>query len=147
MVSCLKFPFHLTPSKTPQTEPMQPSRALIILVVIAGLFGAVGVATAAAAAHHSADPRLATASNFLMLHAAALVGIAGAAGALGLNRRALLPGAGVALGTLLFCGDLIIRVAYGASPLPVAAPVGGSILIASWLALAAGAALGLRRNA
>ncbi|WP_245479713.1 DUF423 domain-containing protein, partial [Hansschlegelia zhihuaiae] len=92
-------------------------------------------------------PRLATASSFLMLHAAALVGMAAAARAFGLGRWLTIPAWGVALGALLFCGDLIIRVATGASPLPMAAPIGGTILIAAWLALSIGAALGALRRA
>jgi uncharacterized membrane protein YgdD (TMEM256/DUF423 family) len=122
-------------------------RSLIFLIVVAGLYGALGVATAAAAAHMTGDPRLGTASTFLMLHAAALVGMAAAARAFGLGRWIALPAWGVALGALLFCGDLIIRVAYGASPLPMAAPIGGTILIIGWLALSIGAALGALRRA
>ena len=127
-------------------EPMQPSRSAISLLAVAGLYGALGVATAAAAAHMSGDARLGTASTFLMLHAAALVGLAGAARAFGLGLPLQLPAWGIALGTLLFCGDLIVRVAYGASPLPVAAPPGGPILIASWLGVSIGAVLGAIRK-
>lgn len=123
-------------------EPMQSSRSSISLLAVAGLYGALGVATAAAAAHISGDGRLGTASTFLLLNAAALVALAGAARAFGAGVSILLPAWGIALGTLLFCGDLIIRVAYGGSPLPVAAPTGGTILILSWLALSVGAMVG-----
>lgn len=120
------------------------TRSAMLLVLVAGLYGAGGVATAAAAAHASGDPRLQTVSLFLMLHGAALVGAAAASS--GLGRLALLPAWGIALGALLFCGDLLVRVAFGASPVPMAAPVGGTILIAAWLALAAGAGLGAIRR-
>lgn len=123
------------------------SRAAISLIAVAGLYGGLGVATAAAAAHLAGDTRLETASMFLMLHAAALLGMAGAAKASGLGRFVLVPAWGVAIGAFLFCGDLIVRVTYGASPLPIAAPVGGTILIVSWLALSIGAALGALRRA
>lgn len=123
------------------------SRSAIFLLAVAGLYGSLGVATAAAAAHMSGDGRLGTASTFLMLHAAALVGLAGAARAFGLGASILLPAWGVALGTLLFCGDLIVRVAYGGNPLPIAAPIGGTLLIASWLGLSVGAATAMFRRA
>lgn len=122
-------------------------RSAISLLAVASLYCALGVATAAAAAHMTGDPRLGTASTFLMLHAAALVGLAGAARAFGLGASLLIPAWGVALGTLLFCGDLIVRVAYGASPLPIAAPTGGTILIVSWLGVSIGAAIGALRRA
>ncbi|MFC3692066.1 DUF423 domain-containing protein [Chenggangzhangella methanolivorans] len=122
------------------------SRSPLALLAVAGLYGAAGVATAAVAAHISGDTRLGTASTFLMLHAAVLVGLAGAARAFGIGLPLLVPAWGVALGTLLFCGDLIVRVVYGASPLPVAAPTGGTILIVSWLGVTVGAVVGALRR-
>lgn len=121
-------------------------RANLLLVAVAGLYGAVGVATAAAAAHMTGDARLGTASNFLMLTAPALVAAAAAAQAFGLGKLVTIPAWGIALGALLFCGDLLIRVAFGASPVPMVAPTGGTILIASWVALALGAAIGAVRR-
>jgi uncharacterized membrane protein YgdD (TMEM256/DUF423 family) len=123
-------------------------RAAILLVVISGLYGAIGVAAAAGAAHLGGDPRLGTASQFLMIHAAAILGAVGAAGALGIGGWILGPAAAIALGTLLFCGDLLVRATLGASPLPMSAPIGGSLLIAGWIALSAGSAIGfwLRRR-
>jgi len=109
------------------------SRSALLLLAVAGLYGAAGVAGAAAGAHMTADPRLATAANFLMLNAAAIAGVVAASP--GLGRVGLLPAAGLAVGALLFSGDLMVRVAYGASPLPMAAPTGGMILILSWIAL------------
>lgn len=122
------------------------SRSALSLVAVAGLYGAVGVATAALAAHRVADPSLSIASNFLLLHAAALPGVAAASVALGLGRLALIPAWGVALGVLMFSGDLLVRVWLGASPLPMVAPTGGTLLIASWLALGVGAVIGLARR-
>ncbi|HEY0292757.1 MAG TPA: DUF423 domain-containing protein [Hansschlegelia sp.] len=124
------------------------SRSALILIAVAGVYGALGVATAAAGAHMSGDPRLATVATFLMLHAAALPAVAAAGVALGLGWLALAPAWGLALGTLLFCGDLLVRVIHGSSPLPIAAPTGGTILILSWLALTVGAVAGaIRRRA
>ncbi|MGA0530707.1 DUF423 domain-containing protein [Hansschlegelia sp. KR7-227] len=123
------------------------SRSTISLVAVAGLYGAIGVATAAAAAHLAGDTRLATASNFLLLHAAAILGAVGAGGALGLGRFATVPAWLLAAGALLFCGDLLVRVAFGASPLPMAAPTGGTLLIVGWIALSIGAVWGGLRAA
>lgn len=111
-----------------------------------GLYGAGGVAAAAAAAHRVSDPLLATSSNFLMLHAAALVALAAAASA-GPGRLLVIPGWILAFGALLFCGDLALRALSGASPLPLAAPVGGSLLIVGWLGVAVGAAIFAMRRA
>ncbi|HVI28230.1 DUF423 domain-containing protein [Hansschlegelia sp.] len=121
------------------------SRSALLLLALAGLYGAAGVAGAAAGAHMTGDPRLGTASTFLMLNAAAMPGVVAASAALG--RLGLLPAAGLALGALLFSGDLMIRVAYGTSPLPMAAPTGGVILILSWVAfMALAIAAALRRR-
>lgn len=121
------------------------SRSKLLLISVAGLYGAAGVATAAAAAHMTGDTRLGTASNFLMLTAPALVAAAAAAQAFALGRLVMIPAWGLAIGALLFCGDLLVRVAFGASPLPMAAPVGGTVMIVSWIGVAVGAALGVFR--
>ena len=118
------------------------SRSAALLLVVAGLFGALGVAAAAAAAHVANAPRLQTVSLFLMLHGAALPGAVAAAHAFRLGRLLHWPMWTIALGVALFCGDLFIRVRTGASLLPVAAPIGGSLTILGWLGLAAGSAYG-----
>ncbi|MDR4305553.1 DUF423 domain-containing protein [Chelatococcus sambhunathii] len=118
------------------------SRSAALLLFLAGLFGALGVATAAAAAHVANDPRLQTAALFLMLHGAALFGAVGTTRAFRLGPIMHWPMWIMAAGVVLFCGDLVVRVKAGASPLPVAAPIGGSLIILGWLGLAFGAALG-----
>jgi len=117
-----------------------------IILLIAALQGAFGAALAAAAAHANADPLLPVASNFLMLHGAAGLGLAALARA-GAPRA--LPFAAVALqaGATLFAADLSARVFLGGKLFPMAAPIGGSVAILSWLALAGVAALWLRRDA
>ncbi|MCX7900528.1 MAG: DUF423 domain-containing protein, partial [Methylocystis sp.] len=47
-----------------------------VVALIAALQGAAGVSLAAAAAHVDANPLLASASQFLMIHAAAGLGLA-----------------------------------------------------------------------
>ncbi|NVN85538.1 MAG: DUF423 domain-containing protein [Rhodopseudomonas sp.] len=116
-----------------------------ILIVIAGLFGAAGVALAAVAAHQADAARLGPASSMLLFHASAILA------ATLLCERGLIgriPGLvaafGLAIGVALFAGDLTLRHVAGHALFPMAAPTGGTLLIASWLVLA-GAALWPRR--
>lgn len=106
------------------------------LLSLAGLAGALGVA-AAAGASHLGRPNLMTAADFLLLHAAALVGISLLA-----DRLAAVAGWVLVVGLVLFAGDLALLSLNGASPLPVMAPVGGGLLIVGWLLLAASAFTG-----
>ena len=143
-------------------EPRRGIGASRALVVAAGLFGAAGVGAVAAASHMTAaghgtaagqpgNELLRTAALFLMLHAAALVGVAGIAWRAAdpwpaaTARPAAVPwpgrvfgliGLAMAAGVLLFAGDLASRALLGGRLFPGAAPIGGSLLIASWLSLA-----------
>jgi uncharacterized membrane protein YgdD (TMEM256/DUF423 family) len=109
-----------------------------ILAALAALMGAGGVALAAASTHAGGGDFGRTASEFLILHAAALMGVSAAARASSPRRARGLLGAGTALaiGTLLFAGDLAMRGFAGTKLFPFAAPTGGSLMILSWLALA-----------
>jgi uncharacterized membrane protein YgdD (TMEM256/DUF423 family) len=118
-----------------------------ILTTVAALQGAAGVSLAAAAAHVDANPLLATASQFLMIHAAAGLALAARAD------RAISPGrlfavAALALqtGVTLFSSDLAARVYLGGKIFPYAAPIGGSLTILSWLALALWGAMEMNRR-
>lgn len=104
------------------------------LTGVAALTGAVGVIEAAAAAHGHVSPLLSTASQFLIVNAAASIALAGFAVSATRGRGWLLAAAAVLLcGGMLFCADLTIR-AYGGSRLfPFAAPIGGSLMICGWL--------------
>ena len=100
---------------------------------VAGLTGAGGIILAAAAAHGVPDPRLQTAANFLLLHAAATLAVCGLA--LAVPRRGIwfLGAAGLLLsGSLLFGGDLSARALAGTRLFPMAAPLGGTLLIFGW---------------
>ena len=103
--------------------------------------GAAGVALAAASAHNGGSEYGRTASQFLILHAAALLGVAALATAL---PRLVWAGAGLALGACLFSGDLAARAFLGDRLFPMAAPTGGSLMILSWIALAGLVAAGPR---
>lgn len=112
-----------------------------ILAALAGLMGACGVALAAMAAHLPDATRLSTASSMLLFHAAATLG------AVALRERhilqpriGLIAALGFVAGTALFAGDLALRQFAGHSLFPMAAPSGGTVLIASWLVVTVAAA-------
>ena len=108
-----------------------------LMVLLAGLMGASGVAAAAAGAHMTSDPALTTAAYFLMIGAAGVVGAIALAN--GRGRRwsfADVSSAILTLGTLLFSGALAGRVLWNVVIFPMAAPTGGTMLIAGWLVLA-----------
>lgn len=111
------------------------------LIVLAGIMGADGVVLAAAAAHQADASRLGSASSMLLFHACAVLA------AVALAERTLVDariGLGAAVGFViaagLFAGDLTLRQYAGHGLLPLAAPTGGALLMASWLALAVAAA-------
>lgn len=114
------------------------SRSSDLLALPAALMGAAGVALAAYSTHAGGGDLGRTASQFLLLHAAALMGVTAAARASAPRRagRLLFAGAGLAVGTLLFSADLARLAFAGARVFPFAAPTGGSLMILSWLALA-----------
>jgi uncharacterized membrane protein YgdD (TMEM256/DUF423 family) len=108
-----------------------------IIATIAALHGAAGVSLAAAAAHVDANPLLATASQFLMIHAGAGLGLSALAGNKPLVSRLLtLAAFALQAGGTRYSADLAARVYLGGKLFPFAAPTGGSLTIAAWLALA-----------
>ena len=120
---------------------MTQLRLFRFVLVLAGLMGAVGVALAAAAAHQPDATRLAAASSMLLFHAPAVLA------AVTLVERGLLQrNLGVVsivtfvAGATLFAADLAARQYLGHGLFPMAAPAGGTLLIASWLILALAAA-------
>ena len=81
-----------------------------LLIALAGLMGATGVALAAKAAHDADASRLATASMMLLFHACALLGTVALAERGVIHRRiGLIAALGFALGPALFAGDLLMR--------------------------------------
>jgi uncharacterized membrane protein YgdD (TMEM256/DUF423 family) len=105
---------------------MAASRAHRVLIGLAGIMGADGVMLAAASAHGADASRLASASSMLLFHASAVLGA--------------IAGWGFVVAAALFAADLALRQYAGHSLFPMAAPTGGTLLIASWLALAVAAA-------
>lgn len=111
-----------------------------ILILAAGLCGAAGVALSAAAAHLG-GAFVGTAASFLLMHAPVLL----ATGLLGTNRILRIGSLVLLVGLLLFCGDLLARDFLGSRLFPLSAPIGGTLLIAGWLVIAA-SALGRARS-
>ncbi len=112
------------------------TRPPLVLAALAALMGAIGVALAAAAEHASGGDLGRTAALFLMLHAAAALGIAAHARLSPGSRALLAIGFVMEAGAAVFAGDLAARAFTGARLFPFAAPLGGSTMILSWLALA-----------
>ena len=116
-----------------------------LLIGLAGLMGAAGVALAAASAHGADASRLASASSMLLFHAAAILGV------VALTSRGLLhggiglaAGSGFVIAAALFAGDLTLRQYAGHALFPYAAPTGGTLMILSWLAVTLAAAVATR---
>lgn len=117
------------------------TRLLRILVGLAGIMGADGVILAALSAHQADASRLLPASSMLLFHAAAVLSAAALADRGLLHQRIGIAAAfGFAIAASLFATDLTLRQYAGHSLFPFAAPAGGTLLIASWLALALAAA-------
>ncbi|GGC80170.1 DUF423 domain-containing protein [Chelatococcus reniformis] len=119
-----------------------------LFVVLGALFGLAGVAAAAAAAHVTGEGNLGTAANFLLFHAPVLIAATAVMGQ-GLVRRGIarLAIMLIALGAILFCGDLALRALAHAPLFPMAAPTGGVVLMAGWLLLAVAALVPAGRSA
>jgi uncharacterized membrane protein YgdD (TMEM256/DUF423 family) len=98
-----------------------------VSTILAGLFGAVGVA-AAAAASHGGYANLAIGANFLLLHAPALIALT----LLPPGRLAIVNVALLVMGVAFFAGDLASRDLLGHALFPMAAPLGGLGMILGW---------------
>lgn len=117
-------------------------RSIVLLGAVAGL---AGVVLSALAAHITGGGSLDVAARFLLAHAPVLIGIAVLLALDLVGRRLGLVAAGaMTLGLVLFCGDLAVRALAGVALVPMAAPTGGFVLMAGWIAL--GLAAMLRRR-
>ncbi len=118
-----------------------------VLIALAGLMGAAGVILLAAGAHAAPGAGLDSAGQVLLFHAAAVIAAAAALNQ-GLLWRplALAAAVGFVVGTILFSGDIALRAFAGHRLFPLAAPGGGFVLIASWLAVAGAAIVALLRG-
>ena len=117
------------------TNPSEkPANGNRLFVLAGGLAGAAGVALSAAAAHRG-GVFTGTAANFLLMHAPVFLAIGLAGG----NRCLRVASLVLLAGLLLFCGDLLARDFLGSRLFPMSAPIGGTLLIAGWLAIAVSA--------
>lgn len=131
-------------------EPIRSNRSHIelgdrFLLLFAALAGLLGVAGSAAAAHVTGGGALEIAARFLLIHAAALIGLSAClSGGLLAPRIGRLGSWTLILGLCLFCGDLAARSLLDRGIFPMAAPTGGFLLMSGWLLVGGAAAMGRR---
>ncbi|MHA6690115.1 DUF423 domain-containing protein [Devosia sp. A449] len=112
-----------------------------LTLAAAGIIGAIGVVAAAGASHGELSRNLAAIAAIGLAHGPALLAL----GLAGRGRVLSAAAALLALGTLVFIGDLGMREWQGHGLFAGAAPLGGLGMITGWLTVAA-AALVWRRG-
>jgi uncharacterized membrane protein YgdD (TMEM256/DUF423 family) len=118
------------------TEPHM-TRSPLILAGVAALMGAAGVGLAAAGVHQSGGDLAERGALFLLIHAAAALAIAAHARVAAAQQRPLIVvGFVMEAGAALFSAELAMRAFTGDRLFPFAAPIGGTTMLLSWLALA-----------
>jgi uncharacterized membrane protein YgdD (TMEM256/DUF423 family) len=112
-----------------------------LILFVSGAMGAAGVALAAAASHGGDTVFLGSASTMCLAHGPVLLGLY-----LGHRsfRTATTAALVLGLGTIVFASDLVSRHYIGVRLFPMAAPLGGSLMMLGWLLVAAGAFLRVR---
>jgi len=123
------------------------NRSPFILAGVAALMGAAGGALAAAGVHANGGELALRGAEFLILHACAALAIAAFAGLASAPGRALvIVGFVMEAGAALFSAELAARAFTGDRIFPFAAPIGGSTMMLSWVALAVVFAAAARRE-
>ena len=113
------------------------------MLAAAGLIGAAGVLAAAGSAHAGASQMLTSAALVCLAHAPALLALA----LFDSRSRLLTLAAGLlAIGTLVFVADMGVREFSGSRLLPLAAPLGGTLMIVGWLCVLAGGLASVRQS-
>ncbi|TNB47486.1 DUF423 domain-containing protein [Martelella lutilitoris] len=113
-----------------------------ILLFFAGLTGAAGIMLAAAS-YHGDSAVLLSAALVCLANGPALIGLA----LLSMRTAAALAaGTLMVFGTVMFAGDLVARAYLGFGFFPMAAPIGGTSVIASWLLVALAALMPARKG-
>lgn len=114
-----------------------------IFGLLAGIFGALGVAAGAFGAHALADklePRMlevfGTAAQYQMYHALALIGVAWVWNATSHSTASQVAGWAFTVGIVLFSGSLYAMAFTGVRALGAITPLGGVGFIVGWIALA-----------
>ena len=109
-----------------------------LVLLAAGVFGAIGVLAAAASSHSGSERNLAAIATIALSHGPALLALALA----GRGRVLEIAAALLAVGTAIFIGDLGMREWLGHGLFPGAAPLGGVGMIGGWLAIVVAALVG-----
>jgi uncharacterized membrane protein YgdD (TMEM256/DUF423 family) len=123
-------------------------RSPLVLAGIAALMGAAGVALAAAGVHANGGELAERGALFLLLHASAALAIAAHARTARASARALvIVGFVMEAGAALFSAELAMHIFSGERIFPFAAPIGGTTMMLSWIALAIVFATASRREA
>lgn len=105
-----------------------------LTIVAAGLIGGAGIAAAAASSHGGEARNLSAIASVCLAHGPALLAL----GLYGLRGRMFgVAAVLLALGTLVFSGDLLSREMAGSPLFTMAAPIGGILMIAGWIAIIA----------
>ncbi len=124
------------------------NRASLVLASVAALMGAAGVALAAAGVHENGGELAERGALFLLLHACAALAIAAHARIAAQSARALvIVGFAMETGAILFSGEIAIHVFAGVGVFAFAAPIGGTMMLVAWIALAVVFATASRREA
>jgi uncharacterized membrane protein YgdD (TMEM256/DUF423 family) len=121
---------------TGETTKGAPSSAPFLILAWAGLAGACGVALAAIAAHKVDNPALQTAATMLSLHAAAALGVVAVAFRVSRACLWIAVAALMLAGALIFSGEIAFHALSGDASFQMLAPVGGTLMIVSWIAVA-----------
>jgi uncharacterized membrane protein YgdD (TMEM256/DUF423 family) len=112
------------------------SSAPFLILAWAGLAGAAGVALAAVAAHKVDSPALAIAATMLTLHAAAALGVVAIAFRAARTCFWLATAVLMLAAATLFSGEIAFHTLTENAAFQMLAPVGGTLMIASWLCVA-----------
>jgi len=107
--------------------------APFLILAWAGLAGAAGVALAAAASHKYPSASLATAATMLTLHAAGAVALVALASRT--SRSCLWQAIAVLMltGASIFSGEIAYHTIIGDATFQILAPIGGTLMMVSWL--------------
>ena len=113
-----------------------------LVLVAAGLIGAAGVASAAAASHAGESRNLAAIAAICLSHGPALLAL----GLVGHGRLLGVASVLLSAGTMIFAGDLGMREWLGHGLFPGAAPIAGVGMIGGWLVIVAAGLLWRRSS-
>ena len=119
--------------------------APFLIPVWAGLAGSAGVGLAATAAHKVDSPALSTAAVMLTLHAAAAIGIFAVAVRSAWPKLWSAAPLLMLLATSLFSGEIAFHTFTENASFQFLAPIGGTLMMASWLLVALAAIVGRSR--